>query len=215
MTRKEWLAWIVFGLLTVFLIVVQIPHDRLVTIELTLPKLESREIEMSLTNQYDYFIRDAVEFYFPHEYDWRLYKAQLIQESRLDPLAKSSAGAVGISQMMRGTWYQWAPEAGYKGKRRTDPEASINVGAVYMAYLINEWSWPRPVADRYCLAMASYNAGLGNILKAQKRMGDPSLYAEIIVGLPHITGEKNSNETITYVSRILDYCSDQIIGDIK
>jgi len=217
MTRKEWIAVIVFIVFNlVFIAVLTIPRDGIVTIELELPHIESREYEeMSLINQYDNLIRDAVGTYFPPKYDWRLYKAQLIQESMLNPLARSEAGAVGLSQMMRGTWTQWAKKADYAGHKRTEPEASVNVGALYMAYLIKQWSRPRPTADRYCLAMASYNAGLGNILKAQKLMGDPGLYADIIVGLPAVTGKKNSNETITYVSRILDFCSDQIIGDIK
>jgi len=163
-----------------------------------------------LNTQYDTNIKDAVESYFPKGYDWRLYKAQLYQESKFDPNAVSSAGAVGLSQQMPKTWTQWAPIAGYKGFKRTDPIASIDTGAVYMAYLIDEWSWPRPEVDRYCLAMASYNAGLGNILKAQKIMGDPSLYHEIIKGLPQITGAK-SKETIKYVGKILNFCSVQIL----
>lgn len=217
MTKKDWIALLIFALfLLAFTAVFTVPRSTYITINLELPKIKSREYkEMSLTNQYDHIIREAVTFHLSSKYDWRLYKAQLIQESRLDPLAKSQAGAVGLSQMMPRTWTEWAAKADYPGKKRTNPEASIHVGAAYMAYLIEQWSWPRPVADRYCLAMASYNAGLGNILKAQKRMGDPSLYAEIILGLPAVTGPKNSKETITYVSRILDFCSDQIIGDIK
>ena len=168
-------------------------------------------------DDYDLLIQDAVAKHLPENYDWRLYRAQLIQESGLDPLAVSSAGAVGLSQMMRGTWTQWAPIAGYKGAKRTNPEASIFTGAAYMNYLIEEWSRPRPVVDRYCLAMASYNAGLGNILKAQKIQGDPALYAEIILGLAKIPGRRPraTRETIGYVGKILDFCTDQIIGDLK
>jgi membrane-bound lytic murein transglycosylase MltF len=167
--------------------------------------------------EFDNLIQQATEQHLPEGYDWRLYKAQLIQESQLNPLAKSSAGAVGLSQMMRGTWTDWAPVAGYKGYKRTDPEASIFTGAVYMNYLIKQWSWPRPNADRYCLAMASYNAGLGNILKAQRIQGNPSLYAEIIPGLKKIPGRRPraTRETIGYVGKILDFCTDLIIGELK
>lgn len=163
---------------------------------------------------YDEWIEDAVITHLPEGYDFRLFKAQLWQESRLDPNAVSPAGAVGVAQFMPKTWTQWATKAGYPGVKRTDPEASIFTGAAYMAWLINEWSWPRPAIDRYCLAMASYNAGLGNILKAQKVIGNPSSYAEIIKGLPQITGRK-SRETISYVGNILDFYTDQVIGEAK
>ncbi len=169
--------------------------------------------EPELNTQYDQTIQEAVKQHLPEGYDWRLYKAQLWQESRLDPLAQSPAGALGLAQVVRPTWTMWAPKAGFKGARRTDPIASIHVGAVYLNYLIEEWSWPRPTADRYCLAMASYNAGLGHLLKAQKLMGNATSYAEIIKGLPQVTGRK-SRETIHYVGVILDFCSDQIIGDM-
>ena len=84
-------------------------------------------------------------------------------------------------------------------------------GAYYMAYLIGSWYVDRPEVDRHCLAMASYNAGLGNILKAQKLAGGPSLYAPIIKKLPDVTGD-HSRETISYVGKILDYCSGLVTG---
>lgn len=152
---------------------------------------------------YDDLIQRAVKKHLK-DYDWRLLKAQYWQESKLDPEAVSPAGAVGVAQFMPKTWTQWAKKAGYAGAKRTDPEASIFTGALYMNYLIGQWSWPRPVIDRHCLAMASYNAGLGNILKAQKLSGNKSLYAEIIKHLPQVTGKK-SKETMGYVTMILNY----------
>ena len=59
--------------------------------------------------------------------------------------------------------------------------------------------------------MASFNSGFGNMLDAQQVAGGASLYAEIIQGLPSITGP-NSEETINYVRSVLDYCTDQIVG---
>ena len=163
-----------------------------------------------MTTEYDILIQEATEQYLPDGYDWRMFKAQLWQESKLDPNAESPVGAVGIGQFMPGTWREWSKKTGFEGFERTHPKASIYTAANYMNYLIEEWSWPRPLADRYCLAMASYNAGLGNILQAQKRMNNPSLYFEIIRGLEEVTGH-NSFETIGYVSNILSYCDDLIL----
>lgn len=154
-------------------------------------------------NRYDDIIKAAVANHLPANYDWRLFKAQLWQESRLDPLAKSPAGATGVGQFMAGTWAQWASKAGFAGKKRTNPAASIITAAVYMKWLISQWRAPRPDADRYLLAMASYNAGIGHILDAQELADDSSVYSEIMRELVKVTGAANARETNNYGQRIL------------
>ena len=59
--------------------------------------------------------------------------------------------------------------------------------------------------DRHSLALASYNAGLGNVLKAQKAGGGSLYYTPMIKALPSVTGKKNSKETTDYVNRIWVY----------
>jgi hypothetical protein len=80
-----------------------------------------------------------------------------------------------------------------------------------MAKLLNSWSAPRPDIDRYCLALASYNAGFGNLLKAQKAAGGANDYASIIRSLPHVTGH-HAAETTAYVKRILNYFNQMVTG---
>ena len=128
--------------------------------------------------------------------DWRLLKAQCYQESLLDPLAVSPVGAQGICQFMPATWADMPIE----GSPFT-PRLNIHAAAYYMGRLRTGWSSPRPEFDRHSLAMASYNAGFGNLLKAQRLCTGAILYAEIIDCLPDVTG-RHSNETITYVERI-------------
>ena len=167
-----------------------------------------------MTKAYDHMIRAAVQLYLAqYGYDWRLYKAQLWAESRLLPNALSSEGAEGVAQFMPETWLEWSPRAGFAGRDPTDPEAAIYTGAMYMAYLIGEWSSPRPQIDRYCLAMASYNAGFGNILKAQGRGGMKNGYSEIIEHLPKVTGS-NAKETTNYIRNILKFYAQLITGDV-
>ena len=182
-------------------------RDDLHEIVLNIPETDGHMI-----GKYDSIIQAATDKHLPTGYDWRLFKAQLWQESKMDPHAKSPVGALGIPQFMPATWGEWAPKAGYPKAARTDPEASIFTAAMYMANLIDGWYWERPDADRYCLAMASFNAGFGNLLKAQKRVGGKALYADIISGLPQVTGF-NSLETINYVRKILDYCAGQVTGE--
>jgi membrane-bound lytic murein transglycosylase F len=67
--------------------------------------------------------------------------------------------------------------------------------------LRREWRAPRADADRHDLAMASYNAGLGNLLKAQRACGGAASYRAIMACLPRVTG-RHAEETQTYVARI-------------
>jgi membrane-bound lytic murein transglycosylase F len=83
------------------------------------------------------------------------------------------------------------------------PEVSIRAAAFYMAKLHNSWKSPRPQMDRHKLALGSYNAGIGHLIKAQKLCGSPRLYDEIIPCLPMVTG-KHSKETIDYTKKITE-----------
>jgi len=80
-----------------------------------------------------------------------------------------------------------------------------------MARLARAWSSPRPIIDRWDLARASYNAGMGNLLKAQKAAGGATRYADIISALPQITGH-HSKETTTYVKRIHRWFGELVCG---
>lgn len=165
---------------------------------------------MQMDDRFDDLIKKAVSTHLPG-YDWRLYKAQLYQESALDPFAISPAGAQGLAQFMAPTWREWAKRAGYEHALRVDPEASIFTGACYLAWLISEWDWPRPEIDRHCLALASYNAGLKYILEAQKLSGMSVLYADIIRELPRVPRVKWQEPT-KYVPKVLRYFAVQVLG---
>ncbi|PHS13461.1 MAG: hypothetical protein COA78_06910 [Blastopirellula sp.] len=166
-----------------------------------------------MRSEYDHIIRDAAIRWLPAGYDWRLFKAQLWQESKFDPLAVSEAGATGIGQFMRSSWTTWARKAGYSGAKRTNPEASIYASAAYMGWLVGQWRTRRPPMDRYLLAMASYNAGLGHILSAQRLSGGRSGYAQIIAELDMVTKKKNAKETTEYGRKILGHYSRIITGE--
>ncbi|WP_211212251.1 transglycosylase SLT domain-containing protein [Kiloniella laminariae] len=153
------------------------------------------------TDKYDKQIAFAVSAHWPDYPYPEAWKAQLYQESLLEPLARSPVGAEGLAQFMPGTWAQISKELGYGliSPRLADP--AINAGAYYMKKLRRSWISKRPEEDRHKLAQASYNAGLGNIIKAQRLCGGVLLYLEIVACLSQVTG-KHSRETITYVERI-------------
>lgn len=145
------------------------------------------EYGREVKTEYDDIIKKAVEKHLPG-YDWRLYKSLLVVESGLNPKAVSPAGAGGLAQFMPETWKEWAPKAGYPEANRFDPEASIMVGAAYMADLIKKWKTPRPDVDRHCLAMLSYNAGFTHVVTAQKIANGSVYFKDIVNALPKVPG---------------------------
>ena len=157
------------------------------------------------TTVYDAAIKKACRIYLPMK-DWRLIKAQLMAESHLDPNAISPVGARGIAQFMPETWEEVANDLGFPEEHGTahDPVFAIQACCYYMDKLLSYWSSPRPIIDRYCLALASYNAGAGSLTKAQIKAGGKLLYSEIIEHLEAVTGD-HSKETIAYVERILNF----------
>lgn len=159
-------------------------------------------LALSFSNKYDRDIQKSVKRYWADYPIWKMWKAQLYQESRFKLMALSPVGAKGLAQFMPKTWIQISRELKYN--KIIIPYSSyhaINAGAYYMRKQRNQWNWKRPQEDKHNLALASYNAGLGNILKAQKLCNNALLYEDIIKCLPKITGHY-SNETITYVKRI-------------
>lgn len=82
------------------------------------------------------------------------------------------------------------------------PEQSITAAGWYMGRLHRFWKSERPAIDRYMIAAASYNAGAGHLVKAQRICGGGNLYRQIIPCLPQVTGD-HARETKTYVERIV------------
>lgn len=143
---------------------------------------------------YDPAIRDAWEIYHPGD-DWKWWKAQLWQESRLDPNAVSPAGATGIAQFMRGT----AAQYGLVDRRMAEP--SILAGARMMRDGMKFWKAPRTHLSRRRLAQAGYNCGHGNLVRAQKLCRGAMEYEPLMDCLPNITG-RFAAETLGYAPRI-------------
>lgn len=160
-------------------------------------------------DRYDQEIERAQETFLPGV-DWRLLKAQYYQESLLDPDAVSPVGAAGVAQFMPATWLEVSRELDMETMSPHMAEPAIQAGAYYMAKLRRIWSAPRPEPDRHSLAMASYNAGAGNLIQAQKLCGGPNAYRRIAACLHQVTG-RHHRETLTYVERIWRYWTRMVI----
>jgi soluble lytic murein transglycosylase-like protein len=157
---------------------------------------------VSFNSKYDDDISKAVKLYWTDFPSWKYWKAQLYQESRLKATAKSPVGAMGLAQFMPKTWQGISKDLNYPIYANAYmPKYAIFAGAYYMRKLRNQWSWNRPAIEKNKLAQASYNAGLGNILKAQKKCNNALLWKDISPCLKDVTGH-HSKETITYIERI-------------
>lgn len=152
------------------------------------------------SNQYDFEFKKYQKMYLP-AYDWRLIKAQCWQESRFRLDALSPVGARSICQFMPGTFKDVQDQLGLPMANPWDPKLNIMFASFYMSRLNSFWKFERPHTDRVSLALASYNAGAGHLVKAQKLCGGSVYYGDIVRCLPKVTGH-HSKETIGYVTNI-------------
>ena len=100
-----------------------------------------------------------------------------IIESALNPTAVSRAGAVGLWQFMIGTGKQYGLEVTSLIDERRDPIKASYAAARYLHDLYS-------IFGDWTLAIASYNCGPNNILKAIKRAGGTKDYWSICPYLP-------------------------------
>ena len=95
-------------------------------------------------------------------FDWRLIAAQMYQESRFDPKAKSFAGAQGLLQVMPRT----ARFMGFKEIKK--PEDGIHAGVKYLDWVRNRFEPTLPFDERMWFTLAAYNAGHGHVEDARR-----------------------------------------------
>jgi membrane-bound lytic murein transglycosylase F len=156
----------------------------------------------------DTFRRYSKRFFGPG-FDWRLFKAQGMAESGLDPNATSFVGARGIMQLMPSTY------AGIASRRAefgaiNDPEWNIAAGIMHDRYLWKLWSRTISEPERPAFMFGSYNAGEGTIKRAQSRalteVGSAEQWTHIEQVAPKVPRWRY-RETLDYVRKIERYHS--------
>jgi hypothetical protein len=166
--------------------------------------------------RFDSEFRKAADHWLSSGPDWPWAKAQGLQESQRrigrtaaggwliesDPDAVSSVGARGIMQVMPGTWAEIRKAMGWPDVSPRSAPHNIFGGVWYQARMARIWARNRSVAEAYDLGLASYNAGPGTILAAQRKCGDRRLWAEIAPCLAQVSGSANAKQTIDYVRNI-------------
>lgn len=94
--------------------------------------------------------------------DWRLVAALIFHESKFNPNARAFGGAYGLMQFMPGT----GPKFGVYPT--SPPEIQIRGGYKYLNRISKLWAGIKNEDERNKFILASYNAGAGHILDAQR-----------------------------------------------
>jgi soluble lytic murein transglycosylase len=129
--------------------------------------------------------------------NWSLAHGISRQESSFDPYAVSHAGARGMMQLMTGTAREQAGKMGlgYDSYRLiSDPNYNVMLGSAYFQRMLNIWNGSVP------LAVASYNAGSGNVGKWVRQYGDPRSQVDMLKWIEAIP----YTETKAYVQRVIE-----------
>jgi soluble lytic murein transglycosylase len=129
--------------------------------------------------------------------NWALAHGITRQESSFDRAAMSQVGARGLMQLMPATAREQAGKLGLPydlGRLTSDPAYNVMLGSDYFQRLLDQWGGNAP------LAIASYNAGAGNVRKWVRANGDPRGGADIVRWIEDIP----FSETRNYVQRVLE-----------
>ncbi len=119
------------------------------------------------------------------------------QESEFDPDAESSAGALGLMQLLPSTARNMAKQVGmpFNESSLTDGKYNLKLGTAYIKHLIDNYD------GSYVMAIAAYNAGPGRVRQWVQDYGDPrkGQVSEIdwMESIPF-------SETRNYVQRVLE-----------
>jgi membrane-bound lytic murein transglycosylase F len=156
------------------------------------------------TDRYDDTFRKYSKRFFGPGFDWRLFKAQALAESNLDPRAASHAGARGVMQLMPTTFGE-IQSKNPEFQCIDDPVWNIAAGIYYDRQLWNRWSEPSVDQERVRFVLASYNAGRSTLLRAKSIAEQKQLDARLwgsIRTVAHEVPRWRHKETLFYVDRI-------------
>ena len=121
-----------------------------------------------------------------------LIAAVIKHESKFQPTVRSDKGAVGLMQLMPQTaeWIAWRLEEPFAEEALEEPAYNIRYGVWYLTVLEQEFG------GNDILALAAYNAGLGNVRDWMERYHWTEDFDDIDA-IPY-------PETRLYVRRVLE-----------
>ncbi|MDD7983770.1 transglycosylase SLT domain-containing protein [Lentisphaera marina] len=145
-------------------------------------------------NDYKSFFIEAGKTY---DFEPIFLAMQAFQESSLNPNAKSSAGALGIMQLLPST----AKDMGVKDIY--DPQQNIMGGAKYMDWIRSHYFKDIQDKNKIYFCLAAYNAGFRRVQNWRKEaplLGyDPNIWFGHV---EHVALQKTGLEPVQYVAKI-------------
>jgi membrane-bound lytic murein transglycosylase MltF len=152
--------------------------------------------------------REAIEFFqkYSNQYgfDWLMIAALAYQESRIDQSKRSSAGAIGVMQLLPST----AADSNVNVANIDEMENNIHAGVKYLRFMRDRYFEKEPMDDlnKMLFSFASYNAGPAKVsqLRRQARKAglDPNIWFR---NVEIIAAKRIGRETVQYVSNIYKY----------
>ena len=139
-----------------------------------------------------------------YDFDHLMIAAQGYQESRLDQSVRSSAGAIGVMQLLKST----ATDKNVNIPNIEQVEANIHAGVKYLSFIRLRY-FDDPALDAFNSALfsfAAYNAGPARVRglrsKAAEAGLDPNKWFN---NVELIAAKEIGRETVQYVSNIYKY----------
>jgi membrane-bound lytic murein transglycosylase F len=182
------------------------PLATLVAFALILARADVASAQKKKTDvdRYDAAFRKYSKRYFGVGYDWRIFKAQALAESQMNPNARSWVGARGLMQLMPSTYKDIQSRSPTFGAI-DDPEWNIAAGIMHDRGLWRRWERDSIATDRREFMFASYNAGEGTIMNAQRacvaRSLDRRAWTSVEAVAPDVPRWRY-RETLGYVRKI-------------
>lgn len=178
---------------------------------------EFSSISGSKISSFDPIIKEKAKKY---GWDWRLIASLIYQESKFNLGLESWAGAYGLMQFMPavGPSYNVFPDS--------SPEEQIDGGIRKLKKDYSAWKSIPDSIQRVKFALASYNAGAGHILDAQRlakkygkdphiwddnveiyirELSSPEYYRDPVVYYGYLRGIENYNYVRQIISRYNEY----------
>ncbi len=151
---------------------------------------------------------EAIEFFqkYSNQYgfDWLMIAALAYQESRIDQSKRSSAGAIGVMQLLPST----AADPNVNIPNIHELGNNIHAGVKYLRFMRDRYFENEQMDDlnKMLFSFASYNAGPAKVSQLRRqapRKGlDPNIWFR---NVEIIAAKRIGRETVQYVSNIYKY----------
>jgi membrane-bound lytic murein transglycosylase MltF len=139
-----------------------------------------------------------------YDFDWLMIAALSYQESRIDQSKRSSAGAVGVMQLLPKT----AAGDPVNIAHIEEIENNIHAGVKYLRWILDAHFKNEDMdqLNKWLFTFASYNAGTAEIKRLRKESSKMGLNPNIWFNNVEVVAAKRiGRETIQYVSHIYKY----------